>query len=133
MRVFLDTNVIISALLWEGGICDRLMHAVLEEFELIVGEYVLEETRKMLLQKFSIEETDVETFDAELRENEVIAQPLNPYHLPEEDPDDQWVLASAIEGKAQVLVTGDKDLLNIANKISEVTILSPREFMDTYL
>ena len=74
MRVFLDTNVLLSALLWEGGLCDRLMQAVIEEYTLVVGEYVLEETKEKLLGKFKLDREDAEAFDAELRDNDVIAQ-----------------------------------------------------------
>jgi predicted nucleic acid-binding protein len=65
MRVFLDTNVLLSALLWEGGLCDRVMQSVLEEHDLIVGEYVLEETKEKLLGKFELEAKDVEAFETE--------------------------------------------------------------------
>ena len=133
MRVFLDTNVLLSALLWEGGLCDRLMQAVIEEYTMVVGEYVLEETKEKLLGKFKLDREDAETYDTELRENEVVPRPAQPHRLPEDDPDDQWVLATAIEGKSDVLVTGDKDLLRVADQVTEVAILSPRAFVDTYL
>ena len=63
----------------------------------------------------------------------LLPRPAEPHRLPEDDPDDQWVLATAIEGKSDVLVTGDKDLLRVADQVTEVKILSPRAFVDTYL
>ena len=133
MKVFLDTNVLLSALLWEGGLCDQLMQAVLEEHDLLVGEFVLEETKEKLLGKFKLEADDVEAYETELRDNTVIQTPSNPHKLPKDDPDDQWVLATAIAGEAEVLVTGDKDLLRVADQVEELAIMSPREFVDTYL
>jgi predicted nucleic acid-binding protein len=45
------------------------------------------------------------------------------------DPDDLWVLASAIEGDADALVTGDQDLLAVAD-IAPLPIVTPREFWE---
>jgi predicted nucleic acid-binding protein len=55
----------------------------------------------------------------------VVARPSAPISLPIRDPDDGWILASAIAGKADMLVTGDQDLLDIAGA-SPVPIMDPR-------
>jgi len=44
------------------------------------------------------------------------------------DEDDQWVLASALDAKADVLVTGDKDILDVTEEASGLTITDPRGF-----
>jgi predicted nucleic acid-binding protein len=49
--------------------------------------------------------------------------------VPNRDPDDQWVLASAIASRVDVLVTGDRDLLDIAADAS-IRIVDPRGFWD---
>lgn len=49
--------------------------------------------------------------------------------LPKRDPADQWVVASAIQGRADVLVTGDRDLLDIA-RVAPIRIVDPRGFWD---
>jgi predicted nucleic acid-binding protein len=46
------------------------------------------------------------------------------------DPDDTWVLASAIQARADVLVTGGKDLLDIAHLVQMPRIIRPRGFWD---
>jgi predicted nucleic acid-binding protein len=48
---------------------------------------------------------------------------------PTTDLDDQWIVAAAIDGEADFLVTGDRDLLDVAAGVS-VTIVSPREFWE---
>jgi len=48
------------------------------------------------------------------REHEVAGKPAAPSALPIRDKDDRWVFASALEGRAEVFVTGDRDLLDVA-------------------
>jgi len=57
----------------------------------------------------------------------VAAKPRKASDLPIRDPDDRWIVASAAAGRADVLVTGDKDLLAVAN-ITPMPILDPRGF-----
>jgi predicted nucleic acid-binding protein len=55
-------------------------------------------------------------------------QPKSLSSIPARDKDDQWVLASALAAKADVFVTGDKDLLDVAHEVSGLTITDPRGF-----
>ena len=64
-----------------------------------------------------------------LRDQEVVTKPSKPSDVPIRDPDDRWILASAVAGRADVLVTGDRDLLEVASK-APLTILAPRGFWD---
>ena len=47
-----------------------------------------------------------------LRDQDVVPKPKRPSEVPVRDPDDRWILASAMAGRADVLVTGDHDLLS---------------------
>src|SRR5437773_4592669 len=71
----------------------------------------------------------IKEIDEFLREHEVAPKPAAPAALPKRDPGDQWVLASAIESRADVLVTGDRDLLDIA-VAAPIKIIDPRGFWD---
>jgi predicted nucleic acid-binding protein len=64
-----------------------------------------------------------------LRDQIVVPKPDEPHPLPIRDADDRWVLASAVAGKADVLVTGDSDLLEIAPQ-APLPIVDPRGFWD---
>ena len=126
MRVFLDTNVLVSAFATRG-LCADVMRHVLAEHDLFVGEVVLRELRKVLRVKLKVPAATVTAIVEMLRENEVIPKPRLPSDLELRDPDDRWVLASAIAGRADVLVTGDRDLLEVAAR-SPVRIIDPRGF-----
>jgi putative PIN family toxin of toxin-antitoxin system len=69
------------------------------------------------------------TIEAELRDATIVPKPATPSLLPIRDQDDQWVLASAIEGRADLLVTGDQDLLAVASQ-SPLAIVDPRGCWD---
>ncbi len=124
MRVAFDTNVLVSAVATRG-ICSDLLNLVLAEHELIVGETVLTEIQKVLRQKFRVPEEIIVEFDALLRAEALIVPKAKTTSIAVRDKSDMAVLAEAISGKAEVLVTGDRDLLEITAKVP-LDILTPR-------
>ena len=128
MRVFLDTNVFVAAFATRG-LCADVMRVVLAEHPLITGEVVLAELRAALVRRIKLPQATVEDIVTLLRDQEVVPKPRKPSDVPARDPDDRWILASATAGRAEVLVTGDRDLLDIARK-APLPILDPRGFWD---
>jgi putative PIN family toxin of toxin-antitoxin system len=126
VRVFLDTNVLVAAFATRG-LCADVMRAVLAEHQLITGEVVFTELRSLLVRRFKLPTATVEDILALLRDQEVVPKPRQPSDVPVRDPDDRWILASAAAGRADVLVTGDRDLLDVAGK-APLPILDPRGF-----
>ena len=126
MRVFLDTNVLVSAFATRG-VCADVLRVVLAEHTLVTGEVVLQELGRVLRRRIGLPPGAVKEIDEFLREHEVVAKPRARAAVPERDPDDQWVVASAIESRADVLVTGDRDLLDIA-AAAPTRIVDPRGF-----
>lgn len=124
MRVFFDTNVLISAHTARGLSAD-LFRLVLSEHEVQTGEVNLDEFRRVLHERFKVPTSEVTRAERELREHTIVPRPSAPAALEIRDPDDAWVLASAIEGQADALVTGDNDLLDVAGS-APIRILSPR-------
>ena len=124
MRVFLDTNVLVAALATRG-LCADVMRLVLTEHELITGEVVLAELQEVLTDRIKLPAATVAEALTLLRAQEVVPRPSQPADLPLRDTDDRWILASAMDGRADVLVTGDNDLLSVAAS-APVQILNPR-------
>lgn len=127
MRVFADTNFLVSAFATRGLSAD-VFHLILTEHELLTGEYVLRELKHALSEKLKVPSNIIAEVDHLLRRFYVEPIPDRPSSMRVRDSDDRWVLASAINAKADVLLTGDKDLLDIAGKAKELKIVSPREF-----
>ncbi len=124
MKVFLDTNVLVSAYT-ARGICADLLRYILADHELLTGEVNLVELRRVLRDRFRASPELTAVVEAELRDATIVPKPATPSSLPVSDPDDRWVLASAIEGHADLLVTGDQDLLAVASQ-SPLIIVDPR-------
>jgi putative PIN family toxin of toxin-antitoxin system len=129
LKVYLDTNVLVSAF-GTRGICADILTVVLAEHELVVGEAVLSELTRVLGQKMRMSPTMVQEAEAFLRqEGAVIAAELTTDLSVVRDPDDRIVLAEAMAAGADVLVTGDRDLLDVASRL-EVEVVSPRGFWE---
>lgn len=128
MKVFFDTNVLVSAFTTRGLSAD-LMRLVIAQHELMTGEVNLTKLRRVLRDRFRMPVSEVRALEGQLREHSVVAKPAAPSDQPVRDPDDAWVLASAIAGGADILVIGDKDLLTIAGAVS-LPVLDPRACWD---
>ena len=124
--MFLDTNVLVSAFATRG-LCADVLRYVLAEHELIVGEVVLRELRKVLLRRVKLPRKVASEVEDFLRDREVVAKPHKPSSIPIRDASDRWILALAVEGKSDVLVTGDRDLLDVKAR-SPLPIVDPRGF-----
>ena len=125
MKVFLDTNVLVSAFT-ARGLCADLLRYLLAEHEVLTGEVNLAELRRVLLERFDASAEQLASVESLLRDQTIIPKPRTASPIRIRDRDDEWVLASAISGAAELLVTGDKDLLVVATE-SPVPLLSPRD------
>lgn len=127
MRVFLDTNVLVSGFT-ARGLCADVIRLVLAEHQLITGEVVLHELKQVLKRKIQLPAEQIQEILAFLENQTVQPKPKSLSSIPVRDEDDQWVLASALASKADVLVTGDKDLLDVAGQVAGLAITDPRGF-----
>lgn len=125
MKVFLDTNVLVSAFT-ARGLCVDLYRYLLAEHEVLTGEVNVVQLRRVLKDRFGAAPNLIASVEALVRDQTIIAKPRAPSPVRVRDPDDAWVLASAIAGGAAMLVTGDQDLLTISAD-SPIPILTARE------
>jgi uncharacterized protein len=128
VRVFLDTNVLVSAFATRG-LCADVLRLVLAEHTLVTGDVVLRELARVLRTRIKLPRAKAEQIVAFLSEHEVAPKPRAPSDLAIRDEDDRWVLASAVAGAADVLVTGDRDLLDVATH-APLKIVDPRGFWE---
>lgn len=127
MRVFLDTNVLASAVTTRG-LCAELFELVLETHDLLSCDEVLKELSRILPSKLGLSNNVTQDFITLIRTHSLLVSAELPYpSLP--DPDDEPIVAAAIAGDAEVFVTGDKALLEL-RKVVNLPIVSPREFWE---
>lgn len=128
MRVCLDTNVLVAAFATRG-LCAEVLSIVLEDHELVIGEVILEEFGRTLRAKLGVPADRIAMAMATLPTGASIPRPKEPHPLELADADDRWILATAVAGHADVLVTGDQHLLSAGDR-APLAILSPRGFWE---
>jgi uncharacterized protein len=128
LKVFLDTNVLVAAVATRG-LCSDVLRTVLSEHELILGEVVLAEFRRVLSRKLKVPADRIRAAEAVFAGIRVVPKPKQPSLLQVRDISDRWILATAEAGGADVLVTGDDDLLSVAGE-SALRIASLRAFWE---
>jgi putative PIN family toxin of toxin-antitoxin system len=129
LRVYLDTNVLVAAFATRG-LCADVFRLVLAEHELLVSAALIEEVTRALTKKIRVPDQMVREIVAFLRAagSTVESAPELPT-IVVRDPDDLVILGEALSGGADVLVTGDKDLL-VLGKVGALRILDPRGFWE---
>ena len=128
MRVCLDTNVLIAAVATRG-LCADVLRTVLAEHELVIGEVILVELRRVLRTKFKVPADRVDAIEAIFAPFPMLPKPARPSDVRVRDASDRWVLATALAGQADVLVTGDDDLPAVQES-APIRILSRRAFWE---
>lgn len=134
MKLVLDTNILVSALLTKGTPPDQLYRAwEAGRFELCTSSQQMAELRRVMgyeKLKAYIEPMEasllLENLDSMAHLIEVTA-----VRTESPDPDDNWVLAIAIEAAADLLVTGDKNHLLNLSEVAGVRIVTAREALES--
>jgi uncharacterized protein len=131
LRVLLDANVLVSALLSRAGAPARLVALWLEaEFELVVCPALLSETKRALANpklRGRLDPEQAERFIEQVAElGEVVPDPEGPPTVRSSDPGDDYLLALA-ERENVPLVSGDDHLLALRDR---APVFSPRDFLD---
>jgi uncharacterized protein len=128
MRIVLDTNVLISALI-SRGVCSEILEHCAQHHTLITSQLILDEVRDNLASKFRYGPNDVNQVLDLLESRMILVSPVRLATPVCRDPDDDVVLATAIAGAATCIVSGDKDVLAVG-PFHGVDIVSPRRFSD---
>lgn len=129
LRAVFDTNLLISYLLTHRPPIATLIdeYVAREEILLVTAPELLEELHRVLgyprLQRYYTEEERTRFVALVMVLSEVVELPAN---IPTicRDPDDDRVIACAVAGQADVIVSGDQDLLVLA-QVGEIPILTP--------
>jgi putative PIN family toxin of toxin-antitoxin system len=122
--VFFDTNVPLAAFATRGLCADLFAHVLLEH-DLLVGEVVIRELRSTLRSKVKLPRKTIDEIEALLHDQVIVPTPEEHLGLGIADPDDEWIVAEAMAGDADVLVTGDAALHKLGKR-APLRIATPR-------
>ncbi|MBI5417292.1 putative toxin-antitoxin system toxin component, PIN family [Candidatus Poribacteria bacterium] len=131
VKVVLDTNIYISALLIPGSNPDKIVQLAINKFlEIFISPKILKELEVNLIKKFDYTDEEVKELLIWL---ESITKIINPVHsiinVCKKDSD-HCILECAMSGGADFIVSGDKKHLLSIKKYNNIEIISPAEFLN---
>lgn len=124
-RVLLDTNIIVSALVFPDSVPARALSVTIETEQLVLTDWILAELHDVIGRKWPRRLPALSGFLDALPYK--LLTPGTP-GVQIRDADDQPILDAAIAGAVDVIVTGDKDFLVL--RISRPRILTAREYLE---
>ncbi|UTC78960.1 putative toxin-antitoxin system toxin component, PIN family [Treponema sp. OMZ 799] len=130
MRVFVDTNIVISAILFPNGKTARVFSHLLSKHTVIISSYTREECEEVFEKKFPLKKELLSVFfDGISYEEFKSSEKIDEDHYPKiRDIKDLPILVSAILSDSDILITGDKDFEDL--KIDKPLIFTPTKYFD---
>jgi len=128
IRIVLDTNVLISGIVFGGKPGEILEMVRNKRFLSITSPVLLAELGDVLSKKILYPKSKVLQVEKKIKKTLRVVRPIKSINAVADD-DDNRVLEAAIEGKCDYVVTGDKDLLDLKN-YRGIRILTPAEFLE---
>lgn len=133
MRLVLDTNILISAVMF-GGKSRRVLESVINgQHRLLTSVAILDELVGVLGgEKFQWPEEHAASVRQELADVADLIRPKRRLRVVKRDPSDNRIIECAVEGEglAHAIISGDKDLLDLG-RYRHIPILTPSEFLRT--
>jgi uncharacterized protein len=135
MRVTLDTNVLVSAFISRQGNPARILEIIttFDEFSLVLSEEILTEFKDVLnraevSERFHYSQKDVEDYATAVRDVATVIDIQSKFRIVKEDPKDDIILQTAVDGKVDFVVSGDGHLKQI-KEFRNVKIVNPKQFL----
>jgi len=112
LRVVLDTNVLVSAIISDGKPRELLRRGISKQFSIVTSELILKELGVVLRRpKFKTSDDEVNRIILALMQTAEVVSVTSKLRAVEEDPKDNMVIETAYDGRADRIVTGDSHLL----------------------
>lgn len=127
MKIFFDTNVIISAFITHGSAAEVFEHCIINH-NVFTSSFIMEEFQEKLQSEFEYNKDEITDATNFIKNNFTII--TNHKRLTEKlckDKDDDNILAAALVAKVNCIITGDQELL-LLRKYKNIYIISPKDF-----
>lgn len=126
MRILFDSNVIISGFISQGYTFDVIKDAIFRH-EIYYTEYLLTEVRENLSTKFALSDAATDHIIYTVKKHFIKGQTADRVENLCRDPKDNQILAEAVINNIEVVLTGDKDLLELKN-YKGIKIILPKDY-----
>ncbi len=132
LRVVLDTNVLVSAIISDGKSRDLLRKGIANQFSIITSDLILKELATVLHRpKFKTNEEEIKTIILALTRSTEVVSVTSKLVAVKKDPKDNMIIQTAYDGNAEIIVTGDIHLLALQDfrGIKIITVQSMLELI----
>ena len=128
MRVVFDTNIFVSALVISGSQAEKAVFSILDGADtLLLSKPILDELLSTLARKFSRDTEALSQVAVMLTEMAELVKPKSTAQVFKDDPDNR-ILECAESGQADVIVTGDKEML-LLKQYQGIPLISLRDYL----
>lgn len=129
MKVVFDSNIFVSAFAIPGGVAEQAQDGAMEgAFQLVMSRPILDEVLGVLSRKFARDSEELARVALFLASVAEMVKPVRRVDVLADEPDNR-ILECAAAAKADLIVTGDREMLALASW-KGIAILSLRDFMD---
>ncbi|MFB6225898.1 MAG: putative toxin-antitoxin system toxin component, PIN family [Candidatus Paceibacteria bacterium] len=129
MKVVLDTNVLISAFIFDGPVKRVWKKGKNFEYDLYLSNFIIDEFSSVIDKKFTSVDTKIQSRHIQrIKEVANIVEVNDSPDIVESDPLDNFIIATAQQANVDYIVTGDEDLLSI-QEVGEIKIITPKRLL----
>jgi len=116
LRVVLDTNVIVSAVISDGKPRELLRRGIENQFIIVASDLILKELFTVLCRpKFKTREDEINRIVLALIQSSEVVSVKSEFKVVKQDPKDDIIIRTAYDGEADLIVSGDKRLLELGS------------------
>lgn len=127
MRVTFDTNIIISSMLWDNSVANKLLNRFIEkDVKIFTSQEILEEFANVLARDFNYSEDRIKIILQEVLDFSDVVEPFVSVDIVKEDSADNRVLECALESLSDFIITYDNHLLKLG-EFRKIKIVRPEE------
>lgn len=128
-RVVLDTNVLVSAVISDGKPRELLRKGISKKYRIVTSDSILKELVTVLHRpKFKTNEDEIHRIVLALLQTAEVVDVISKFNLVKEDPKDDIFIATAYDGRADFISTGDNHLLAL-KKFKDIEIVSVKQML----
>ena len=126
-KIVFDTNVLISATLWDNSVAQKfLFKCIKENVQIFSSQEIIEEYKEILARDFDYKEQEIGEILERVLRFVTLVPPNKKVDVIKEDPDDNMIIECAIESKAEHIISYDKHLLKL-KEFQGIKIVRPEE------
>lgn len=129
IKVVLDTNIIVSAIVFGGKPRDIINLIQEGKVHAFISSFILYELEEVLTKKFDFNDEKLKDANDLVKKDFIIVSPKSTLDIIKNYPLDNKILEVAVEAKADYLITGDKKHILKLKKIKQTKIVSAEEFL----